>query len=222
MRSTFVIATILLLAWATRAVGQTTAYSNLSTSSANPIRDFTDILSMAQSFTPSVSGSISSLSLNLSTRNPGRPVYDVQLWSNSGGATPLPTTLLATFINDYNWNKDVVEPADSSHVVTFASSAFSQNYSLTAGTTYWLVIATTDGVNKRWGVSATSAGPSAAYYLSTGTWGPLSLSGALGAQVLVTAIPEPGTFAMMGGLAVFGFAAYRRRRAVRSSITARL
>lgn len=205
-----VFLSFVLIALAGQASGQVTAYSNLSISSANPNQNFTDILSMGQSFTSSASGLISSLSLNVSTISPNRPVYDVELWSDSGGSTPLPTTLLATLVIDRKWNLDQVSPPDSSHVATLSASAFSNNYSLVSGTTYWLVIATTDGPNKSWGVSSASGGPSAAYRLSTHQWGAFPLSGALGLAVSV--IPEPGACAAWGGIIVLGFAIGGRRR----------
>jgi hypothetical protein len=209
------IATLLLAGLIGQASGQTISYGNLSTSSANPNQNFTNILSMGQSFTAATSGSITSLTLDLGTINPSvRPVYGLELWSNSGGTTPLPSTLLATFVTDQHWNNNYLDPADSSHSVTFSSSDFSGNYSLVAGATYWLVIDTTDGANKTWGVSDTLAGPSAAYYLSTGEWGPLPLSGALGLEV-ETAVPEPSAYATIAGMAALGVAwAGRRRSAV--------
>lgn len=200
--------------FAGRASGQTVVYSNLSTSSANPIQNYTNIVSLGQSFTPSASGFISSLSLNLETISPNAgPVYAVQLWSDSGGSTHLPATLLATLVTNHHWNTDFVSPADSSHLVTFSAAGFAQNYSLISGTIYWVAVATTDGPNKSWGVSSTSAGATALFALNGSQWTTLTLSGALGAQIsVVSAIPEPGTYATLAGIAMLGFAAYSRRR----------
>jgi MYXO-CTERM domain-containing protein len=125
--------------------------------------------------------------------------------------------LLATFVTGQNWNSVFSNPVNASNTVTFSSSAFAQNYDVIFGASYWLVVSTTSGSAKAWGVSSVLDGPTASYSSSTSTWGSISLSGALGASVSVSAIPEPVSSVAVAGLFAVGLVAFRRRRAQRKA-----
>jgi hypothetical protein len=194
---------------------QTVIYSNLAASSSNPVQNWAGTFKLGQSFTASASGAISSISLNLTMSSTSVPVYSVELWSDNGGSTHLPSALLATFVSGQNWSAVYSgSPGvyNASNTITFPSAGFTQNYSVASGTSYWLVVSSTSGSAKAWGVSSTLDGPTASYSSTTSTWGSISPAGALGAAVSVSAIPEPGTYAAFAGLVALSVAVYRRRR----------
>ncbi len=213
LRHSFALITIACLL-AGRLGAQTVIYSNLAASSSNPVQNWTGALMLGQSFTAGASGTISSVSLNLTMSGTATPVYSVELWSDNGGSTHLPSALLATFVSGQNWS-DVYSGSNgvfnASNTVTFSSAGFTQNYSLTSGASYWLVVSSTSGSAKAWGVSSTLDGPTASYSSTTSTWNSISPAGALGAAVSVSAIPEPGTYAAFAGLVALSVAVYRRR-----------
>ena len=196
---------------------QTVIYSNLAASSSNPVQNWggTNPTKLGQSFTAGASGTISSVSLNLTISTSNLAVYSVELWSDNGGSTHLPSALLATFVSGQKWSavySGSPGVVNASNTITFSSAGFTQNYSVASGTSYWLVVSTTTGSAKAWGVSSTLDGPTASY---TSTWGSISPAGALGAEVSVSAIPEPGTYAAFAGLVGLSVAVYRRRSPAR-------
>jgi hypothetical protein len=196
---------------------QTVIYNNLAGSSSDPTKNWSGALKLGQSFTAGASGTISSLTLNLTTSNSSAtPVYSVELWSDNGESSHLPSALLATFVTGKNWNSVFSNPVNASTTITFSSAEFTQNYDLISGSSYWLVVSTTAGSAKAWGVSSILDGPTASYSSSTSTWGSISLSGALGASVSVSAIPEPVSSVAVAGLVAIGLAVVRRRRARRA------
>jgi hypothetical protein len=182
-------------------------------SSSNPVQNYSGLQALGQSFTPSASGTISSISLNLQTTNASTSViFDLELWSDGGGSQ-LPAVHLATLMNDSQWApQNYVSPINSSHVATFSAASFTQNFAVTMGETYWLVVSSTSGSAKSWGISSTNSGPTAKYVQATGLWSSLAISGDLGAAVSVSAIPEPSTYAVaIGAAALLGAIVYRRR-----------
>jgi hypothetical protein len=199
-----------------QAGAQTVTYDNLVGSAGNPVQAFINISKLGQSFTAAGSGLISSVSLNLTAFNMGVSSYNVQLWSDSGGVTPLPTTLLATFVSNQSWTANysgTPGTQNAAHVITFSSGSFGENYTVSAGTNYWLVVATNNtGAARAWGVSSTALGPSAAYAPYTSTWSTLSQAGSFGGQVAILAVPEPSTYAAIAGAAALVWAAWIRRR----------
>lgn len=103
----------------TRAGAQTVTYDNLVGSASNPVQAFANISKLGQSFTAMGSGTISSLSLNLTTSfSSTAPIYSVQLWSDSGGGTSLPGTLLATFVSNQRWSPNYLAHLPSSMLPT--------------------------------------------------------------------------------------------------------
>lgn len=207
---------LLSLSPAGRVGAQTLTYDNLAGSASNPVQAFVNISKLGQSFTAMGSGTISSLSLNLTTSfSTTAPVYSVQLWSDSGGGTSLPGTLLATFVSNQRWSPNysgTPSVLDASHVITFSSSNFAENYAVSSGTTYWLVVESQTGAARAWGVSSTALGPSAQFRPLTSTWSTLSQAGSFGGQVSLLAVPEPSTYAVIAGALVLGWAAWIRRR----------
>lgn len=205
-----------LFALAVSLDAQTVVYNNL-VSSGNSVEGYGGILSLGQSFTPSASGTISSLTLNLTTTNGvATPTYNVELWSDNGGGTHLPSALLVTFVSGQSWLSlySGSGTANAANTVTFPSASFNGNYSVNAGTEYWLVVhAFSSGSLKSWGIASATGDPIASSSNGT-TWGSLSLSGDLGAQISVSGIPEPGTYAAFAGLAALIVAACTRRRVV--------
>ncbi len=206
-----------LLALAGALQAQTVVYNNLVTS-GNTVQTWNLLTKVGQSFTPNASGTISSFTLNLTTTNgTATPVYTVELWSDNGAATHLPSGLLATFVSGQPWISLYSGSAvhNAANTVTFSSGSFSQNYSVNVGTAYWLVITSSGGAAKAWGVGSDTDNPFATFAGSTWSTGAAAGGGNLGAQISVngSAIPEPGTYAAFAGLAVLGFAGYSRRRA---------
>lgn len=194
---------------------QTTVYSNLATDSSAPVQTWSGLYKVGQSFTSSQSGSIASLTLNLGSTNASTiPVYSVELWSDGGGASSTPSALLATFVSSQHWSNLYTPSVDATNRVTFSSSEFSENYSVAANTTYWLVVASTSGSAKYWGLSSSGGTASALYDKTTSTWSNTTLSGPLGAEIAVSPVPEPSAGAACAGLAALGFAALRRRKRV--------
>ncbi len=190
--------------------GQTTIYDNLADAASTTVQNWSGRTKVAQSFTSSVSGDFASITLNLgTTNNSGTPVLSVQLWSDNNEVSPLPFTLLATFVSGYNWNNLYAATIDPDQTVTFTTDDFVENYTVAAGTTYWLVVASTSGSAKYWGLSSVGNTASASY---SSDWTTLSSSGGLGARLALTAVPEPATNGVIAGVCLLGFAGYRRRR----------
>lgn len=217
-RFLLVVFTLFVVFPAERAGAQTVTYDNLVGSSSNPVQAFVNISKLGQRFTAASAGMISSVSLNLTASNTVVSSYNVQLWSDSGGVTPLPTTLLATFVANQSWTANYSGTAgtqNAAHVITFSSGSFGENYSVSAGTNYWLVVATNNtGAARAWGVSSTALGPSAQFSPLTSTWSTLAQSGSFGGQIAISAVPEPSTYAAIAGALVLGWAGVRKRRAV--------
>lgn len=210
----------LLGVFAAGASAQTVIVNDLVSSSSNPVQTWSSSFKVGQSFTATASDSIASLTLNLTTSNSSAtPVYSVELWSTNGQPTPLPSALLATFVSGQHWSTVYSIAQNPTATVTFTSSSFGQNYSLVSGTTYWLVVSSTAGAAKGWGVSSTDIGDTATYSSVGNTWSAASLSGSLGLSVSVTsAIPEPGTSALLAGVVTLaGALGVRRRPRARSS-----
>ncbi|MCX6953078.1 MAG: hypothetical protein NTV51_13070 [Verrucomicrobia bacterium] len=204
----------LLLAFAGSLDAQTVVYSNLVTS-GNAFQTWTGASKLAQSFTPTASGPISSVTLNLTMSSTSVPVYAVEVWSDNGAPTHLPSTLLATLVSGQPWSALYTgTPAvyNASNTITFSSGSYGQNYSLSSDTAYWLVVTSSSGSAKAWGISATASAPTASFSSPGGVWGSTSLGGALGAEISVTAIPEPSTYAALAGLSALGLVVYQRRR----------
>lgn len=206
-------AVLLALAWATVGVAQTVTYSNLAGSSANTLEKFINISKYGQSFTAAASGTISSISLNLTTTNPTASsfAYSVELWSNNSG-TSLPNTLLATFVSGQDWASNYSASFNAARVITFNSSAFTANYTVASGVDYWLVVTSSTGAARAWGTGTTVGGPTAQFNVGPSTWSTVSLAGGLGAQISISAIPEPSTYATWAGLAALGVTICLRRK----------
>ena len=206
-------AVLLALAWATGGQAQTVTYSNLAGSSANTLEKFVNISKYGQSFTAAASGTISSISLNLTTTNSSASAfsYSVELWSNTSG-TSLPNTLLTTFVSGQDWVNNYSASFNAARVITFDSSGFTANYAVASGTDYWLVVTSTTGASRAWGTGTTVGGPTAQYNVGSSTWSTVSLAGGMGAQVAISAIPEPSTYAALAGFAALGMACRLRRR----------
>ncbi len=206
-----------LFVFAGAVSAQTVVYNNL-VSSGNSVQNWSGLFKVGQSFTPTASGTIFSVTLNLTMSSTATPVYSVELWSDSGGATPLPSTLLATFVSNKPWSSLYTGSSgtyNASNTVTFSEGSFGQNYSVLTGTPYWLVVTSTSGTAKAWGIGSVTGNSSAGFSSTTGTWSSLSLSGDLGAQISVNgtpAIPEPGTYAAFAGLMALAVAGCTRRR----------
>ncbi len=196
---------------------QTVVYDNLVTSGSS-MQQFVNISKIGQSFTPSVSGTLSSITLNLTTQNTSAPTYSVELWSNNG-ATSLPSSLLATFVSNQPWSgvfSGTTGSLNAATTVTFSSGNFGQNYSLSAGTPYWLVVTTSmTGVARAWGVGAAGDDFAAVFNVGFSSWESKTFTGGatLGAQITMggSAIPEPSTYAAFAGAACLVFAGYSRR-----------
>lgn len=197
---------------------QTVVYDNLVTS-GNSVQTWANITKVGQSFTPNASGTLSSITLNLTMSSTVTPIYSVELWSDDGGATPLPSSLLATFVTGQPWSSvysGTPGTYNAANTVTFSSGSFGQNYSVNAGTPYWLVVTSTSGAAKAWGIGAASDDFTAVFSNATTSWGSTNLTGggSLGAQITVSgsAIPEPSTYAAIAGAACLVAAGYSRRR----------
>lgn len=205
-----------LLALAGSLDAQTVVYDNLVTS-GNSVQTWASLTKVGQSFTPNASGTLSSFTLNLTMSGTATPIYSVELWSDNGGATPLPSSLLATFVSGQPWSSlytGTPGTYNAANTVTFTSGSFGQNYSVNAGTPYWLVVTSTSGTAKAWGISSATANPFATFS-NTSVWSAgVPSGGSLGAQITVSgsAIPEPSTYAAFAGAACLVAAGYSRRR----------
>jgi hypothetical protein len=214
------LGTALLGIFAAAAPAQTVIVNDLVSSSSNPVQTWNGLTMVGQSFTATASGSITSFTLNLTTSNSSTtPVYSVALWSTNGQSTPKPSTLLATFVSSQHWSTVYSATQNPANTITFNSSGFGQNYDLVSGTTYWVVISSSTGVAKAWGVSGTDIGDTATF---NGSWSNVTLAGSLGMSLSVqSAIPEPGTYALLAGvLALGGAIIVRRRQQARAGIAA--
>lgn len=192
----------------------TVAYSNLAVAGGATSADFSfaNRSRIAQQFTAAGTGSITSVKLNLyrdtSWYGPHQ-YYNVEIWSGSGTT---PTASLAVLTTNGDWNTtDIVSGTHAAPVSVVEFTAFSANTTLTAGTTYWIVVtqAGNGPASKRW-ILAGSGGQTASYNANTSTWTNNGTGSNLGAQITVGAVPGSGLAAI--GLAGLAGAERRRRR----------
>lgn len=200
------------------ANAQTVVVNNLVGSSSNPVLNWTRTYKVAQSFTATATGDVDSITLNLTTSNSATtPLYAVELWSTDGQSTPLPSTLLATLVSGQQWSTVYSAAQNPANTVTFTATNFTGNYTLQTGASYWVVVSSTSGSAKAWGVSGTDIGDTATQ--STGNvWSAPNLTvsgspGSLGMSISVqSAVPEPATYAALGGFLGLVVVAVARRR----------
>jgi hypothetical protein len=140
------------------------------------------------------------------------PSVTVRLFSDNAGA---PGSSLVTL-------------SGPSSVPTESKYTYTTSYSLTAGTTYWMVVSDANAVSNssafNWFANAAFAGPTAqngsgwsyagAKQSGNGgaTWGSNN-AGASFSSISINAVPEPSTYAMaLAGLACGGYGVFRRRK----------
>jgi len=171
----------------------------------------------AQTFTPSVSGLLTTIELQIGHGTGGNPTDDltIELVQLDTNGLPDQGNVLATRVLN---ESDV---PDNSFPVTFTSIDFSADgINLTAGQQLGIVASSLTGSTPNWYVWSTSrtddyAGGSTAFRAPiTGSWDFPTTSVDSGFRVFVsdgTSIPEPSS-ALLIGLMLGGFVAFRRFR----------
>jgi hypothetical protein len=212
-----IFATIILILLANHAFGQATVLVSNLTEASNgtvpvayypPDEGSSNRYDAAGSFT---TGSSSTLlgNITLAVANGSGSGFSVALHSN---AVDRPGTLLASLAGS------------SSPTVGGNYSYLPENtITLSANTTYWWVASVPNGTSSSYGfnlrsTASTSESSSAGWTVgdvfrqqnNSGGWDPTGTP--LQFSVSASAIPEPSTYAALGGLIALGFAVWRRRR----------
>jgi hypothetical protein len=161
----------------------------------------------AEQFTPSVSGSLSSIQVPFSYGSGVNNAVTITLYSSVGN---LPSVALAS--------QDILANTLTNSAVLYTLN-FGGSPLLTAGTPYWLGAATTGDTNDGWFATSTNkTGASAHRPNAAGAFVADSFVASSAFQVNGTAVsttPEPGALALFvaSGLSGTGFLIRKRRRA---------
>jgi hypothetical protein len=152
---------------------------------------------------------LTSIILGIGSINSGADPI-VQLWSDDGTSAPI-GTLVETLTDPGTFTADAAN--------TFTSSGTT----LSASTTYWVVVSNSDSNSFRWlgnngpGDTIVTSDIGATHTARLfGGGDPASWSSSSSVlnqiQVNATVVPEPSSFALLSGLMAFGWMACRRRR----------
>jgi hypothetical protein len=173
--------------------------------------------SLAMSFVPTLSGTISSLSLGLTFNAPGDGNVDIYLASDPMTAAGITTFTMETLLGTASATAAF---GSTNSTLTIVSNP--APLSLLSGNTYYLVLVPSDSnTSIVWNANITGA--TSTYYTSSDLGATFTLGGVFDSdalQVDVTPVPEPATWiagALLTGL--ISFSALRRRQARRASRT---
>ena len=156
-------------------------------------KNFGAIGRWAQKFTATESGAISDVKLNIYRTNDntnGFNTFNVELWSGAG-STPSSQLVVLTSGSWLSVTTVNSGTANTSAYADFPKNSFANNYTVTSGSSYWLVLsfAGNGPAAKRWTVNG-SGYQTALYSYSSGSWTGVGTSASLGAQISVAPVPE--------------------------------
>lgn len=204
MKLRWLLVIALCSAWSAACVAKAEIiFSNLNSSPSAPVGSgFTNF---AQRITTSSAGSGLQLDLNVITLSVAQS-YSVELWT-----TDLAGTNVGSFLTTIG--SGVVTSTDRTAV-----TSFDLTYDLAAATDYFVkIVAASGSFGVVLGPSSSTALNSVVRY-GVGNLNNMDNSVALGMQVDVVTVPEPGSLALAGTAAAFGSAGAWLRRRRRAAI----
>lgn len=152
-------------------------FDNLATTASG--LDYGNKSKIGQQFLATGGGQLVQVEVNLFRTNSQSGAFTVELWSNNSNSTR-PQSLLAT-LNSSDWSNMPL----NSITPTYSITSFTQNYTLVAGTYYWLVVSqpANGPAAKRWAKNGSGLGQTAVYNNNNNTWTNLGSSENFGARI---------------------------------------
>ncbi|WP_213523618.1 fibronectin type III domain-containing protein [Nonlabens sp.] len=153
-------------------------YDNLATTAFGI--DYGNKSKIGQQFLATGGGQLVQVEVNLFRTNSQSGTFTVELWSNIANSTH-PLAKLAT-LNSSDWSN---MPLNS--ITPYSITSFTQNYTLIAGTYYWLVVSqpANGPAAKRWAINGSGLGQTAEYNNNNSTWTNLGSSQNFGARIKI-------------------------------------